>query len=90
MIMVSSFIYSFRLTSPILTQLTCILAPLLCHHDTDPYYGRPIGHVYTVCSCGFFLSFYFFFPRLFSAVTDWMSAILPHMMWPLYKFRMQV
>jgi len=30
-------------------------------------------------SCGF-LSI--FFPRLFSAIADWMSAILPHMMWP--------
>jgi len=24
----------------------------------------------------------FFFPRLFSAVGDWLSAILPHMVWP--------
>jgi len=23
-----------------------------------------------------------FFPRLISAVADWMFAILPHMMWP--------
>jgi len=23
-----------------------------------------------------------FFPRLISATTDWMSAILPHMVWP--------
>jgi len=23
-----------------------------------------------------------FFPRLFSAVGDWMSTVLPHMMWP--------
>ena len=23
-----------------------------------------------------------FFPRLISAATDWMSAILPHMVWP--------
>jgi len=23
-----------------------------------------------------------FFPRRISAVRDWMSAILPHMMWP--------
>jgi len=28
----------------------------------------------------FFLSI--FFPRLFSAVADWMSTILPHMVWP--------
>jgi len=26
--------------------------------------------------------FVLFFPRLFSAVEDWMSTILPHMMWP--------
>ena len=29
------------------------------------------------------LSFYLsFFPRLISAAADWMSAILPHMVWP--------
>jgi len=28
----------------------------------------------------FFL--FFFFPRLISAVADWMPAILPHMVWP--------
>ena len=26
--------------------------------------------------------FLFFIPRLISAVGDWMSAILPHMVWP--------
>ena len=25
---------------------------------------------------------FFFFPRLISAVGDWMSTILPHMVWP--------
>jgi len=30
----------------------------------------------------FFLSSIFYFPCLFSAVTEWMSTILPHMMWP--------
>jgi len=31
----------------------------------------------------FFLSFFlFYFPRLISAAADWMSAILPHMVWP--------
>ena len=30
-----------------------------------------------------FLSFFFlFFPRLISAVGDWMSTILPHIVWP--------
>ena len=27
------------------------------------------------------LSFFFFFPRLISAVADWMSTILSHMVW---------
>jgi len=37
-------------------------------------------HIYfhaVVCS-----SFFFFFLRLISAAADWMSAILPHMVWP--------
>ena len=37
----------------------------------------------------FFLSSSFF-PRLISAVGDWMSTILSHMVWPWCKFRMQV
>jgi len=31
-----------------------------------------------------------FFPRLISAVADWVSAILAHMVWPYCEFRMQV
>ena len=31
-----------------------------------------------------------FFPRLISASADWMSAILPHMVWPQCEFKMQV
>jgi len=34
-----------------------------------------------ILPCGFFF-LSFFFPRLISAVADWMSAILPHMVWP--------
>ena len=38
---------------------------------------------------GFF--FYLtFFPRLIPAVADWMSTILPHIVWPWCEFRMQV
>jgi len=33
------------------------------------------------CSSGFFF-LSSFFPHLFSAIADWMSTILPHMMWP--------
>ena len=36
------------------------------------------GH-YIFAVVSFYLSF--FFPRLISAVTDWMSTILPHMVW---------
>ena len=38
----------------------------------------------------FVLSFFFFIPRLISAAADWMSAILPHMVWPQCEFKMQV
>jgi len=34
--------------------------------------------------------FLLFFPRLISAAADWMSAILPHMVWPLCEFKMHV
>jgi len=47
-------------------------------------------HIYfhaVVCSFFFVL---FFFPRLISAAADWMSAILPHMVWPQCEFKMQV
>ena len=40
---------------------------------------------YLCSSCGFF-----FFPRLFSAVEDRMSTILPRTVWPQCKFRMHV
>jgi len=45
------------------------------------------GHCILPLSYHFLLSF---FPCLFSVVTDWMSAVLPHMMWSLCEFRMQV
>ena len=32
--------------------------------------------------CPAVTSFFLFFPRLISAVADWLSAILPHMVWP--------
>ena len=35
-----------------------------------------------ILPCGFCLSSSFFFPRLMSAVGDWMSTTLPHMVWP--------
>ena len=35
-------------------------------------------------------SFYLFsFPRLISAIADWMFTILPHMVWPYCEFKVQ-
>ena len=46
-------------------------------------YGRPICNRADryILPCGFFLSSSIF-PHLISAVGDWMSTILPHMVWP--------
>jgi len=41
----------------------------------------PMSPYQTSCSL-FLLSSIFFFPRLISAVGDWMSTILLHMAWP--------
>jgi len=53
---------------------------------------RPIRMAALRSTCGhyifalwflfFFVSIFFFIPRLISADADWMSAILPHMVWP--------
>ena len=51
------------------------------------FYGRPIGQAILFSYCGFFF-LSSFFPRLLSAVADWMSTILLHMMWPYCEFRM--
>jgi len=54
-----------------------------------PPYG--IGKTIIFLSCGFFFFLLSsFFSRLISAVAGWMSAILPHNVWPYCEFRMQV
>jgi len=56
-------------------------------HQADVFISVVVSFMVTLCnrtdhifsSCHlFFLSFYLFFP----AAADWMSAILPHMVWP--------
>jgi len=42
--------------------------------DVDTIFLSPSAH--------HLLSSYSFFPRLISAVADWMSTTLPHMVWP--------
>ena len=51
-----------------------------------PPYGT--GQEILFLPCGFFI--FFLFPRLYSAITDWRSTILPHMVWPQCEFKMQV
>jgi len=41
-----------------------------------------IGPTIYIFMLWFVLSSSFFIPRLISAAADWMSAILPHMVWP--------
>jgi len=50
--------------------------------------GRPLYFAAVVSI--FLLSSFFCFPRLISAVADWMSTILQHMMWPKCEFLMHV
>ena len=51
---------------------------MLRNYLWSPYgIGRP--YIFSCCGLFFFL---LFFPRLISAAADWMSAILPHMVWP--------
>ena len=56
-----------------------VTAPLLW----SPYV---IGQTIIFLPCDFYLSFFFllsfFIPRLISAAVDWMSTILPQMVWP--------
>jgi len=53
-----------------------------CPHSFYTNYGLPyvIGQAIIFLPCGYYLSI--FFPRLISAAADWMSTILPHMVWP--------
>jgi len=61
-------------------QVLCTAPVLLVSNYGRPMeYGRPLYSCHVVSS-SIFLSF--FFPRLFSAVADWMSTILLHMVWP--------
>jgi len=43
-----------------------------------------VANAHIVFLSGFFILSFFFlvFPRLISVVADWMSTILPHMVWP--------
>jgi len=72
--------HSSLLWPPFVADVDMIFLP--CVFLWSPYV---IGQTIIFSSCSFFLpsSFYrLFFPRLISAVGDWMSTILLHMTWP--------
>jgi len=48
-----------------------------------PYVIRQAIYIFIL----WFLLSFFYFPRLISAVGDWMSTILPHMTWPNLECR---
>jgi len=56
------------------------LGTIVLHTSLWPPYviGQAIYIYPVVCS----LFVLFFFPRLISAVTDWMSTTLAHILWP--------
>jgi len=58
---------------------------------TEISYRRTAHQMRTLYFCPVVSSSSFYpFPRLFSAVAEWMSTILPHMVWPKCEFRTQV
>jgi len=69
-----------------------VIEPFKCGGDVaslsdyfDHVLWSPYGTGQTIIfsSCGFFLILFLsFFPRLISAVADWMSTMLLHMVWP--------
>ena len=74
-------------TGPFLPSISVLYFQFLHYSLWSPYV---IGQTIIFLPCSFFPSFFLFFPRLISAVGDWMSAILLHMAWPQCEFRMQV
>ena len=64
--------------------LDIFLLAVLVIVTMKPFLWLPyvIGRPYIFLCCGLFVFFFLFFPRLISAVGDWMSTLLPHMVWP--------
>jgi len=61
-----------------LFTVTCQVAPLNCIPKAKSTMLDCLPYMFSSCR----LFFFFFFPRLISAVADWLSTILPHMVWP--------
>jgi len=62
-------VHSFSVHMPLLTALALVMAAR---------WNRAGHYIFAL----WFLLLLSFFPRLISAITDWRSAILRHMVWP--------
>jgi len=69
-----------------LCVVRCLVQPPSCRTSINWFLWSPyvIEQTIIFLPCDFYFSFFFlsFFLRLISAAVDWMSTILPHMMWP--------
>jgi len=62
------------------------LCSLKCHLIMVALWNRADHYIFILSFVLLLLSF----PCLISAITDWISAIPPHMVWPYCEFKMQV
>jgi len=78
-----------RTTEPSMCSERCcgLMSNYFHHLLWSPYV---IGQAIIFSTCGFFFFYLLFCACLISAVADWMSTILLHMVWPYCKFIMQV
>ena len=76
--------YYFSVVKGLLAELVVNGVVLIAHLLWPPYeIGGPLYFCPVVTIfLSFFLSIFFFIPRLISAARDWMSTVLPHMVWP--------
>jgi len=70
---------------------SCQNSLITCYIIMAALYNRAGHYIFALWFLSFL--FYLFFPRVISAVGDWMSTVLPHMVWrlsPYCEFRMHV
>ena len=71
-------------------MLTLVTVWVKLYHLTLLWPPYEVGRPLYFCPVVSFFPSSSFFPRLISAVADWMTTILPHMVWPQCEFRMHV
>jgi len=65
-----------------LQVLQHLFVVVLCNRADHIYFHAVSSFMVALCNRRPYIFSLFLFPRLISAVGDWMSAILPHMVWP--------